>query len=164
MNPALTTLFYTRTPSPIGMLLLTATRRGLSGLYTEGHAPAPIPDSGWTNEPERFSEACSQLEAYFRGALREFRIELDLHGTAFQLLVWDRLQRIPYGQTTTYGEIARGIGRPKASRAVGAANGRNPVSIIVPCHRVVGQGGSLTGYAGGLERKRMLLDLESRPR
>jgi len=106
--------------------------------------------------------AIDQLRRYFAGELREFDMPLDMQGTAFQKRVWDALLKIPYGETRSYGHVANTIGAPKAVRAVGAANGRNPVPIIVPCHRVIGAGGSLTGYGGGLPLKRFLLDLESR--
>jgi methylated-DNA-[protein]-cysteine S-methyltransferase len=107
-----------------------------------------------------FAEAEEQLKAYFAGDLEEFTVELRLNGTPFQRTVWDELRRIPYGQTRTYGQLADALGAPTASRAVGLANGRNPIGIIVPCHRVIGASGSLTGYGGGLERKRRLLDFE----
>ena len=106
------------------------------------------------------SLAALQLDEYFAGKRRVFDLPLRLDGTSFQRSVWEELQRIPYGQTRTYGQVAQSIGNPKASRAVGSANNRNPVSIIVPCHRVVGSGGALVGYAGGLDAKQMLLDLE----
>ena len=106
------------------------------------------------------SDAAAQLEAYFAGELDRFELPLSPHGTAFQRRVWDQVAAIPYGATTTYGAIAAAIGRPSACRAVGAANGRNPLPIVVPCHRVLGSEGALTGYGGGLERKRALLDLE----
>ncbi|HTQ56643.1 MAG TPA: methylated-DNA--[protein]-cysteine S-methyltransferase [Bryobacteraceae bacterium] len=106
--------------------------------------------------------AVAELRAYFAGELREFDLPLDMQGTPFQKRAWDELLRIPYGETRSYGEIARAIGAPKAVRAVGAANGRNPVPIVVPCHRVIGAGGALTGFGGGLPMKRFLLDLEAR--
>ncbi|QKW11263.1 methylated-DNA--[protein]-cysteine S-methyltransferase [Streptomyces sp. NA04227] len=111
-------------------------------------------------DPEPFTEALAQLEAYFAGELKEFDLELALAGTEFQQSVWRELTRIPYGETRTYGQLAAALGKPNASRAVGLANGKNPVGIIVPCHRVIGADGSLTGYGGGLERKRGLLDFE----
>lgn len=112
-------------------------------------------------EPSAFRDVADQLAAYFAGELTEFDLALDPSGTPFQLTVWAALRTIPYGQTRSYADIARQIGSPTASRAVGLANGRNPISIIVPCHRVIGANGSLTGYGGGIERKRALLDLES---
>ncbi|EID11685.1 methylated-DNA--protein-cysteine methyltransferase [Mycolicibacterium phlei RIVM601174] len=117
---------------------------------------------GWIPDERAFPEAVEQLEAYFAGELSEFDLELELVGTDFQRRVWAALLTIPYGETRSYGEIARQIGAPGASRAVGLANGHNPISIIVPCHRVIGANGSLTGYGGGLERKRLLLDMEKR--
>jgi methylated-DNA-[protein]-cysteine S-methyltransferase len=106
------------------------------------------------------AQTVRQLEEYFAGTRRDFDLELAPHGTAFQLAVWDALLAIPYGETTSYGEIARGVGRPNAVRAVGQANGRNPIAIVVPCHRVIGSDHSLTGYGGGIDRKRFLLGLE----
>jgi methylated-DNA-[protein]-cysteine S-methyltransferase len=120
---------------------------------------APLP--GWREAREPFSQAIEQLDQYFAGERTEFDLELDMRGTQFQNDVWNALLTIPYGETRSYGEIARQIGRPDRARAVGAANGCNPVSIIVPCHRVIGSDGSLTGYGGGLPRKRFLLDLEA---
>jgi methylated-DNA-[protein]-cysteine S-methyltransferase len=161
MTLGLQTRYFAKMDSPIGELLLTATRRGLSGVFSREHRTAPATGAGWIREPERFVAAREQLDDYFEGRRKEFRLPLDLAGTPFQLLVWEALQRIPFGQTMTYGQLARDIGRPKAVRAVGAANGRNTVSIIVPCHRVIGSDGSLTGYAGGVDVKRALLDLEA---
>jgi methylated-DNA-[protein]-cysteine S-methyltransferase len=115
---------------------------------------------GWERDDTGFPDAVGQLEAYFAGECTEFHLELDLVGTAFQRRVWAALLTIPYGETRSYGEIAAQIGSPGASRAVGLANGHNPIGIIVPCHRVIGTNGSLTGYGGGLDRKRVLLGLE----
>ena len=142
--------------SPIGPLTLHAGPRGLAGLAFPGRA-AP---EGAVRDPEALAPAATQLAEYFAGERHAFELELDLAGTPFQLEVWSRLREIPYGETTTYGEIAREIGRPDRARAVGAAVGRTPIPIIVPCHRVVGADGSLTGYGGGLPRKRALLELE----
>jgi methylated-DNA-[protein]-cysteine S-methyltransferase len=141
-------------------------RRGalvLEGLYFDGapHAGGVIPDEA-REDPSVFDAVRKQLEGYFDGRLREFDLPLSARGTAFQREVWRALAAIPYGTTTTYAAIARAIGRPRAVRAVGAANGKNPLSIVVPCHRVIGKGGTLTGYAGGVTNKRTLLDLESR--
>ncbi|MEO8461263.1 MAG: methylated-DNA--[protein]-cysteine S-methyltransferase, partial [Dokdonella sp.] len=119
-------------------------------------------DDGWKRDPNRLTKARRQIEAYFAGDLTEFDLPLRPHGTDFQLSVWDELTRIPYGETISYVELARRIGRPKASRAVGAANGANPLALIVPCHRVIGANGTLTGYGGGLPTKRYLLDHERR--
>lgn len=117
--------------------------------------------AGWTRDDNVFSDAVEQLEAYFAGELTDFDIDLELIGTAFQRRVWAALQTIPYGETRSYGQIADQIGVHGAARAVGLANGHNPISIVVPCHRVIGSNGSLTGYGGGLQRKRALLDLEN---
>ncbi|WP_433465403.1 methylated-DNA--[protein]-cysteine S-methyltransferase [Spirillospora sp. CA-128828] len=153
--------------SPVGPLTLVATDGALSGLYmdVQRHRP-PEETFGAPDDPETkpFAPVAEQLAAYFTGELTEFDLPLHLAGTPFQLRVWAALQEISYGETTTYGELAAEIGRPSASRAVGLANGQNPVSVIVPCHRVIGSTGSLTGYGGGLPRKRYLLDLESRTR
>jgi methylated-DNA-[protein]-cysteine S-methyltransferase len=150
--------------SPIGTLRLTAIDGRLSGLYMEDqrHAPAPIDPS--CEREAIFAEVTAQLHAYFAGTLKEFDVPLLMRGTDFQRRVWVSLREIPYGQTTSYGEIARTVGSPSAFRAVGLANGRNPISIIVPCHRVIGAGGALTGYGGGLDRKRWLLEHETAAR
>lgn len=153
---------YTLVASPIGALLITADDpdAGLTGLYTAGHGRTAHPS--WERDDRGFADARAQLDAYFSGRLRRFGLPLAPHGTPFQRAVWDALLQIPYGETSGYGELAARIGRPGAARAVGMANGRNPISIVVPCHRVVGAGGALTGYAGGLDAKRFLLDLERR--
>lgn len=147
--------------SPYGPLTLVATDGRLSGLYMTDQRHRPPEDSFGERTPGILSEAVRQLDAYFAGELREFDLELHLDGTPFQRGVWAQLQRIPYGETWTYGELAEHLGNPAASRAVGLANGKNPVGIIVPCHRVIGAAGSLTGYGGGLERKRRLLAFEA---
>lgn len=116
--------------------------------------------AGWERDDTAFPEAVRQLEEYFRGDREQFDLELEMAGTAFQRRVWEALLTIPYGQTRSYGEIARQIGAPGASRAVGLANGHNPIGIIVPCHRVIGANGKMTGYGGGIERKELLLGLE----
>lgn len=155
MNPA--TTYYDEFDSPIGTLLLCSDGEHLTGLFlpTE-HAPQP--QAGyWLRDRQRFTRTREQLQAYFAGELKLFDLPLAPQGSAFQRRVWAELDRIPYGVTFSYGEIARRIGNPKASRAVGLANGRNPISIITPCHRVIGANGSLTGYGGGIERKRWLL-------
>jgi methylated-DNA-[protein]-cysteine S-methyltransferase len=149
--------YFRSIESPVGPLLLTGTVTGLSGLYLHPREPAP----DWISDDGRLENAAAQLRRYFARELRQFDLALDLHGTPFQLEVWNALCAIPYGETRSYGELARAIGRPAAVRAVGLANGRNPVSIVVPCHRVIGSNGSLTGYGGGLERKKYLLDLEA---
>jgi methylated-DNA-[protein]-cysteine S-methyltransferase len=140
--------------TPIGTLWLEADGAGLSSIAFDGPAGAESDDA-------LIREAESQLRAYFAGELTRFDLPLSLRGTEFQRRVWGAVARIPYGTTTTYSAVAAAVGRPSACRAVGAANGRNPLPIVVPCHRVVGTSGALTGYGGGLERKRALLDLEA---
>ncbi|MFE6281816.1 methylated-DNA--[protein]-cysteine S-methyltransferase [Streptomyces sp. NPDC057877] len=155
---------HTIIDSPYGPLTLVADDGVLSGLYMtdQRHRPAEETFGPRAASPSEtpFAAAEEQLEAYFAGALKEFTLELRLHGTPFQRAVWAELRDIPYGETRTYGDLAATLGNPNSSRAVGLANGRNPVGIIVPCHRVVGATGSLTGYGGGLDRKRRLLDFE----
>lgn len=154
--------WFTTLPSPVGALLLVSDGEALTGLYTEGHRDDPRPAPGWRRDPAPFREAEAQLAAYFDGEARPFDLALAPRGTDFQRAVWAALREIPFGDRISYGELARRVGRPSASRAVGAANGRNPIAIVVPCHRVVGSGGALTGYAGGLECKRRLLEHEAR--
>lgn len=158
------TTYYTYFDSPIQPLLLTSNGTALTGIFMVAHKHGPEIEKAWvlSDDAAPFPEAKRQLEAYFTRQLTEFDLPLALAGTDFQRRVWDELRRIPYGQTTTYGELARRIGNPNASRAVGLANGRNPLSIIVPCHRVVGANGKMVGYAGGLGRKETLLALEQR--
>ncbi|CAL9621819.1 MULTISPECIES: methylated-DNA--[protein]-cysteine S-methyltransferase [Streptomyces] len=151
---------HTVTDSPYGPLTLVADDGVLCGLYMTGQRHRPPEESFGPRDDTLFAEAEEQLKAYFAGELREFTVPLRLTGTPFQRLVWEELRRIPYGETRTYGRLADALGSPAASRAVGLANGRNPVGIIVPCHRVIGANGSLTGYGGGLERKQRLLDFE----
>ena len=153
-------LLYTRLQSPIGELLLLGDGEALHGLYMqEGRRPRRIaPD--WRASTAAFTTVIDELRAYFEGHPIAFDVPLRLRGTEFELRVWRALQDIPYGATASYGEVAREIGEPSAARAVGLANGRNPIAVIVPCHRVIGADGSLTGYGGGLERKRLLLELE----
>lgn len=151
-------LFQSTMPSPIGTLTLLASAKGLTGVYLDPIALQP----GWISDDAPFREIRMQLDSYFAGELRAFDVALDLQGTPFQLRVWQALLDIPHGETISYGEQARRIGNPQAMRAVGLANGRNSISIVVPCHRVIGKNGSLTGYGGGLDRKRFLLDLEKR--
>ena len=152
---------WTSTPSPIGELLLLADDDGrVTGCYVEAERGAPAPEDTWRRDPGPSRRAAEQLEAYFDGERTTFDLELAPSGTDFQLEVWQRLSEIPYGETVSYREIAEQVGRPHASRAVGQANGRNPISIIVPCHRVIAADGTLGGYGWGLPRKRWLLDLE----
>ena len=151
---------HTVTDSPYGPLTLVADDGVLCGLYMTDQRHRPLEETFGEPDDGPFKEAEAQLSAYFAGEVKEFSLRLHLHGTPFQRLVWDQLQKIPYGETRTYGELADALGNPKASRAVGLANGRNPIGIIVPCHRVVGADRGLTGYGGGLERKQRLLDFE----
>jgi len=156
----------TRTSTPLGTVRLAASPAGLCGLWFDGqrHLPAQLDGpQAWPETPDHpvLREAAAQLQQYLRSQRQHFDLPLDLDGgTAFQQAVWQALLRIPVGQTTSYGTLGRQIGRPAAVRAVGAAVGRNPLSVVVPCHRVLGGDGSLTGYAGGLERKEALLRLE----
>ncbi len=154
---------HTVTDSPVGPLTLVATDGALSGLYMTEHRHQPDRATFGSCDAGPFGAVVEQLTAYFAGELKDFDLPMAPDGTAFQRRVWDALRGIPYGSTLTYGELAREIGQPTASRAVGLANGRNPISIIVPCHRVIGSDGSMTGYGGGLERKRHLLGLEGVP-
>ncbi len=163
--------------SPVGPITLLATDDKLTGLYLSEQRYPPAADQFGAQQfgaqqfgaqqfgapdDSPFAAAAAQLSEYFAGRLTSFDLPVTMTGTAFQRLVWSALRDIPYGTTVSYGELAAAIGRPSAARAVGLANGRNPISIIVPCHRVVGSDGSLTGYGGGLERKRYLLGLEHR--
>lgn len=148
--------------SPIGVLTLTGSEGILTGLHMHDQRHAPPHLDAWQRDDVMFKDVIAQLHAYFDGSLREFDVPLVLSGTEFQRRVWAQLREIPYGETASYGDMARWIGSPNASRAVGLANGRNPVAIIVPCHRVIGADGSLTGYGGGLDRKVWLLEHERR--
>jgi len=149
-------IHYSRISSPVGSLLLAVSERGLLALeFGPGRTPA-----GWVESEEKIAPFARQLEEYFAGRRRQFNLPLDLRGTDFQKRCWRALLKIPYGETRSYADIARAIGKPSAVRAVGLANGQNPIAIIVPCHRVIGSDGSLTGYGGGLENKRRLLELE----
>ena len=148
---------YDTIGSPIGELLLTAEGGALTRLYM---SPFDV-DPAWERDPAALAEPARQLREYFAGERTEFELALDAAGTEFQRRVWERLLSIPYGGTTTYGELALELGDPRKVRAVGMANGRNPISIVVPCHRVIGADGSLVGYGGGLERKRVLLAHEA---
>jgi len=154
------TATHTTIDSPIGELTLVARDRALSGIYFPGHWHMPAADVFGARSKRGFEPAQRQLEEYFAGERTEFALATVVAGEEFQRRVWGLIDRIPYGQTTTYGEMARELGDSTQAREVGAAVGRNPLSIVVPCHRVVGKDGKLTGYAGGLERKRFLLELE----
>jgi len=148
---------YAIVDSPIGDLLLTGEAGVLTGLH---FSPFAI-DPEWRHRPESLERAATQLGEYFAGERTGFELDLSPEGTEFQQRVWAMLREIPYGETTTYGTLADALGNPKTVRAVGLANGRNPIAVIIPCHRVIGADGSLTGFGGGLERKRALLDLEA---
>jgi methylated-DNA-[protein]-cysteine S-methyltransferase len=151
---------HTVIDSPIGALTLVATDGALSGLYMEEHLHMPDPATFGRRVDYGFQEAAGQLGEYFAGQRRRLTLRMRPEGSDFQRRVWQVVAAIPYGQTRTYGQLAEAVGRPDRIRAVGAANGRNPLAIVVPCHRVVAGDGGLTGYAGGLARKRFLLDLE----
>lgn len=157
-----TSIVQARYRSPLGDMVVAATPRGLAGLWFEGQKHMPD-NAAWPDEPQHpvLRQAIAQLDEYFSGKRTGFDLPLDLQGgTPFQQSVWQALLQIPCGGTTSYGQLSQRIGKPAAVRAVGAAVGRNPVSVIVPCHRVLGGDGSLTGYAGGVERKSALLQLE----
>ena len=152
---------FTTVQSPIGQLLLVGDGHALHRLHMQdGRARLPI-DPRWERAEEAFAEPRRQLREYFHRSRREFDLPLALAGNGLELRVWDALRTIPYGETVSYGQIAAAIREPAAARAVGVANARNPIAVIVPCHRVIGANGSLTGYGGGLERKRLLLELEA---
>ncbi len=161
-----TSIVQTRFESPLGTIIIAATAKGLTGLWFDGQRHLPpelVGPAVWPASPDHpvLQQVSQQLNEYFAGERTQFDVPLDLaYGTAFQQSVWQALLAIPQGGTASYGEVSRRIGKPAAVRAVGAAVGRNPVSIIVPCHRVMGTSGALTGYAGGLDRKTALLKLE----
>jgi len=155
------TVFYTQIDSSVGPLLLAGDETGLREIRFEAGRRPRSPDPDWQLNPKPFAEATRQLRAYFAGERKDFDLPLILEGTAFQLQVWNALREIPYGQTISYLQLAQRIGNPKAVRAVGLANGANPIPIIIPCHRVIGSNGSLTGFGGGLPAKKTLLELES---
>jgi len=153
-------LIYTTIESPIGELLLLGDGQSLQKVSMQGGRRPTRIDPAWERRDDAFAEVRRQLDEYFDGSRRRFDLSLALIGNDFELMVWEALREIEYGETASYGEIAARIGHPSAARAVGLANGRNPIALIVPCHRVIGADGSLTGYGGGLERKQFLLDLE----
>lgn len=155
------TLYYARIESPAGKLLLAAGERGLRHLQFGGELPRPKKNEVWIESPQMLKPYAEQIKAYFQGELREFTCKLDLEGTEFQRKCWNALLRIPYGKTCSYADIARKVGSPRSFRAVGQANHHNPIAIIVPCHRVITSSGTLGGYGGGLEVKKMLLELET---
>ena len=156
------TTSYTYLETPIGCLLIAGGKDGLSSIEFDNGRRTVAPEPDWEKRPSALREAIRQLEAYFAGDLKIFDLQLAPKGTPFQLEVWTALQKIPYGATTSYGELAQSIGRPGSARAVGAANGKNPLPIVIPCHRVIGASGALTGFGGGLEVKSSLLALEAR--
>jgi methylated-DNA-[protein]-cysteine S-methyltransferase len=153
-------MYYTYAASPIGRLLLAGSADALQVIGFPHGDKARRADIGWERYGEPFKKTARQLNEYFAGERREFELELAPEGTKFQVEVLEALRGIPYGETRTYRDIAVAVGRPKAVRAVGNANGRNPLPIVIPCHRVIGSDGSLTGFGGGIEAKRYLLDLE----
>jgi methylated-DNA-[protein]-cysteine S-methyltransferase len=146
----------------IGTLTLVGDEAGLRHIEFEKKKPTLAIKADWQRKPHFFGPAKEQLRAYFKGGLKRFELPLVPVGTAFQLKVWEALKKIPYGELASYGDIAAAIGNPKAVRAVGGANARNPLPIIIPCHRVIGSDGSLTGFGGGLTTKQRLIDLERR--
>src|SRR5712671_3941072 len=155
-------VYYTTYKSPVGPLLLAGEPNALHRVSFEGSKRSAPPGADWKLDKKPFAEVIRQLQAYFNGELKEFDLPLAMEGTEFQLRVWNALRAIPYGETISYAQLAQKIGDPKAVRAVGLANACNPIPIIVPCHRVIGSNGSLTGFGGGLANKKKLLDLEGR--
>ena len=153
-------IYYTQIESPLGPLLLAGDEAGLREIVFPRNGHPKSPNDNWEHGPARFRDITYQLRAYFAGELENFNLPLAPEGTPFQQKVWSELCKIPYGETISYGELARRIGNPNASRAVGLANGSNPIPIIIPCHRVIGSNGKLTGYGGGLPIKERLLALE----
>ena len=161
-------VWYIEVASPIGILVVTNEGDSVTGLYMESHKYGPVNRGAWILDTRRERAALNlarrQLDEYFEGTRQVFALPLAAPGTSLQKQVWKTLGEIPYGETRSYGAIAKHLGKPKASRAIGAANGRNPISIIVPCHRVIGANGSLTGFGGGIGRKQWLLAHEARVR
>ena len=155
-------MFYTYMKSPVGQLLIAGDEDGIKHLSFETGKKPTTPKPGWKLNTLFFTGAITQLQEYFDGKRTKFQLKLAPTGTAFQIKVLEELKKIPYGETCSYGDIANRIGNPNASRAVGAANGRNPVSIIIPCHRVIGHSGKLVGFGGGLKTKETLLSIEKR--
>jgi methylated-DNA-[protein]-cysteine S-methyltransferase len=155
-------VFYTTIGSPVGELLMAADAQGLRLVSFESSKRAASVQPEWKQDKTPFGEVIRQLQAYFAGELREFDLPLAPEGTEFQLRVWNCLRTTPYGETISYAQLAQKIGNPHAVRAVGLANGSNPIPIVIPCHRVIGSDGSLTGFGGGLSNKKKLLALESR--
>lgn len=154
-------IFYDILSSPIGNLLMVANENGLNKILFEDENQLNKIDDTWINDTDRLKEVSNQLKAYFANELTEFDLKLAPEGTAFQKQIWKQLEEIPYGETCSYQDIALTINKPNACRAIGMANSLNPIPIIIPCHRVIGKNGKLTGYAGGLETKAKLLGLEN---
>jgi len=150
--------------SPVGTLLVAGNEKGLHLINFPRNGKLSLPESEWIENPKPFQEALRQLEAYFAGTLKTFSLSLYLNVSPFQKMILSALRWIPYGKTISYGELAKKIGNPKASRAVGQANSRNPIPIVIPCHRVIGCSGKLTGFGGGIAVKQRLLDLEQQYR
>ena len=155
-------VYYTTFESPVGPLLLAGDSNALQRVSFESSKHSALTQAEWKQNRAAFAEVIRQLQAYFRGELKVFDVPLAMEGTDFQLRVWNALRAIPYGETISYAQLAERIGNPKAVRAVGLANGSNPIPIIVPCHRVIGSDGSLTGFGGGLPIKKILIELESK--
>jgi methylated-DNA-[protein]-cysteine S-methyltransferase len=153
---------YSYVESPLGDLLVTRDDGGLTGMYLPSTKHPPRVRDDWQRDDAAFEDVRRELDEYFAGTRQAFTVALNAHGSTFQKQVWQELSSIPYGETTSYGKVAAAIGHPDGARAVGVANGQNPLAIIVPCHRVIGADGSLTGYGGGLDVKRWLLDHEAR--
>ena len=157
---AMTPTYYTQLDSPVGTLLLTLENEHLTNICMFNQKRTITVQTDWVESGRHFRTIARQLEEYFRGKRRIFDIPMRPQGTDFQMSVWQELLKIPYGETATYGDIAKRIDNPKAVRAVGLANGRNPLPIVIPCHRVIGANGRLTGFGGGLENKALLLKIE----
>ena len=152
--------YFGQYESPLGLITIQCDEQGITGIWFETHATRPEDLGAQEQDLPLLQQAKSQLEQYFARQRHEFTVPLSLYGTVFQCQVWRALMSIPFGETRSYQDLAEQIGNPKAVRAVGSANGRNPISVLVPCHRVVGKNGQLSGYAGGVERKQALLELE----
>lgn len=153
--------YYTHLESPTGILLLVGDGQSLSGIHFADQPNTPITRAGWVEDKSKFAKAIAQLQSYFAGTLRQFDIPLNFAGTDFQRAVWQELLQIPYGKQSNYKTIAINVGRPKAVRAVGNAIGKNPICIVIPCHRVIASNGTMGGFSGGLDNKYWLLQLEA---
>lgn len=153
-------IIYSTLDSPIGEIIVTSDEQGITSIYSPTHETIITPLENAKRDDKKLRDATDQLRAYFAGELQEFSLTLNPQGNTFFKQVWKQLEAIPYGTTISYGELAMQISKPTASRAVGMANGKNPISFVVPCHRVIGQNGSLTGYGGGLKLKRWLIEFE----